>query len=241
VVSHTRELVEAKIVTQIVDPDRFALSGISIWRDKEAVERGLLEIPLYNVIRANDQESFEKLSANFSESLKLGKSGPEITKDVQAVLSTDVLPRYLKVAPDGVVQRYWRSQIAEMRHLFRTDPSLCIAFAFPEKRRNDYNPVKLLPAALLDEDIAALTQLIEHTSRSPQNDGPLNLDEEFAGVLKRISVSLPVAPQVLGDPAKHLHDPRTLCAALIAFYDDILALPTQQSGRLLRSIGDPAR
>jgi hypothetical protein len=35
-------------------------------------------------------------------------------------------------APDGVIQPYWRSQIAEMEHLRKTDPNLCVACAFPE-------------------------------------------------------------------------------------------------------------
>jgi hypothetical protein len=39
-----RELIDAKIVTRIVDPDRFGMSGIGDWRNKEALERGLLTI-----------------------------------------------------------------------------------------------------------------------------------------------------------------------------------------------------
>lgn len=32
------ELAAAKVVTGVVDPDQFALSGVSNWRDQEAID-----------------------------------------------------------------------------------------------------------------------------------------------------------------------------------------------------------
>lgn len=73
-----KDLIAAKIVTHIVDPDQFGMSGIVNWRDKEAMERGLLSIPFYALVRDNDPAGFKKIADRFSEAIKLGKSGPEL-------------------------------------------------------------------------------------------------------------------------------------------------------------------
>lgn len=205
------------------------------------MERGLLSIPFYALVRDNDPDGFKKIASRFSEALKLGKSGPELVQDVQAVFGADILPKYLQVVPDGVIQRYWRTQVAEMEHMRKTDPALCVAFAFPELRREGFNVNKLVPAALLAEDIAALTELIEQAIRRPHRQKAGNLDDEFAGVVTRISARIPAAQEVLSEPSKHFNDPRTLCAAMVAFYTDILNLPPPRSGRILRSIAEPTQ
>jgi hypothetical protein len=237
----TNDLIAAKIVTQVVDPDQFAMSGVGGWRDKETLERSLLSSPIYALIKDSDPDGFKKIAARFAEALRLGKSEPEVIQDVQAVLAADVLPKYLQVAPDGVIQRYWRVQIAEMEHLSTSDPALCVAFAFPEQRREGYNINKLVPREMLAEDIAALTELITQAIRAPQPQKPADLDREFGGVMDRISKRLPHAQDVLADPSKYFNDPSTLCNALLAFYHDMLNLPPQRSGPMLRSLAEPPR
>jgi hypothetical protein len=234
-----KELTAAKIVTRIVDPDQFAISGIVNWRDTDALERGLISIPFYAVVRDNDPDAFKKIVSRVSDAIKLGKSGPELTQDVHAVFVAEILPKYLQVAPDGVIQRYWRSQLAEMDHLRKSDPALCMAFVFPELRREGFNVNKLVPAELLAEDIASLTELIERAIRTPSRQKPANLDEEFAAVTTRISKRMPAAQEILSEPTKYFHDPKTLCGALLAFYTEILNLPVSRSGAMLRSIATP--
>jgi hypothetical protein len=237
----TGDLIAAKIVTQVVDPDQFAMSGVGGWRDKEALERSLLSSPIYALIKDSDPDGFKKISGRFTEAVRLGKSEPEVIQDVQAVLAADVLPKYLQVAPDGAIQRYWRAQIAEMEHLGKNDPGLCVAFAFPEQRREGYNINKLVPREMLAEDIAALTELITQAVRAPQLQKPPTLDREFASVMDRISKRLPRAQDVLAYPSDYFNDPRTLCDALLAFYHDVLNLPPQRSGPMLRSLAEPLR
>jgi hypothetical protein len=66
------ELTAAKIVTGVVDPDQFGLSGIRNWRDQESLERGLLEIPLYALVRDNDPEMFKRVASRSQKELSSG-------------------------------------------------------------------------------------------------------------------------------------------------------------------------
>src|SRR5262249_38480852 len=125
------ELITAKIVTSIVDSDQFGLSGINDWRHPE-LEQILLSIPLCALARAHNTKAFKKLVMRLLEGVKLGNSVLEITNDAQGVLMSEILQKYLRVAPDGVIQRYWSTQLAEMDQLRKVDPALCVAYAFPE-------------------------------------------------------------------------------------------------------------
>jgi hypothetical protein len=235
------QLVAARIVTRMVDADIFGWSGIPDWHDRGAIERGLLSIPLYRLIRDNDPEAFKTIADRFSEGIKLGKSMPEVHQDVQSLALADILPRYLQVAPDGAIQRYWRAQLAEMEHLSRTDSPACAAYAFPELRRPDYTIAKLVPAALLAEEIAALTDLVRQAIRAPERLRSDVVDRELDEVGARIAARIPDARQVLAEPSRYFDKPRLLCDVVIAFYADVLSLPPHRSGPILRAIAEPAR
>jgi hypothetical protein len=234
----TDDLITAKIVTQVVDPDKFAISGVTGWGDRDAMERGLLTNPLYAMIKESDPAGFKKLTDRFSDAMRLGKSVPEMIADVQAVFSGEVLPQYLRSAPDAAVHRYWRTQLAEMEHLNKGDAANCAAFAFPELRREGYNINKLMPQPLLADDLVALTDLIREAARAPQLQKPANVQQEFSGVVARVSKRIPRAQDILSQPDQYFNDPRTLCAAFIAFYTDILSLPPARSGPMLRSLAE---
>jgi uncharacterized protein DUF4339 len=235
------ELIAARIVTQVVNPDRFGWSGFPDWHDRDAIERGLLSVPLYGLIRDSDPEGFKTIAGSFSEAVKLGKSMPEVLQDVQALALADILPEYLRVAPNGPIQRYWRAQIAEMEHLSRTDASACAAYAFPELRRPDYNIGKLVPASLLADDIAALTELVRQAIRAPDGRRPGSLDRELDEVGARLAARLPAAREVLAEPSRYFDKPKLLCDVVIAFYADILGLPPHRSGPILRALAEQAR
>jgi hypothetical protein len=59
-----KDLVDAKIATRIVDPDRFGMSGIADWRDKAALERSLLSIPFYALL-GQRSVGFKKIADRF--------------------------------------------------------------------------------------------------------------------------------------------------------------------------------
>jgi hypothetical protein len=233
------DLVAANIVTLVVDPGKFGMSGMPIWRDREAIERELLSVPFYALVKDSNPEAFKKIADRAVESIGLGKTQPEVVQDMQDVFGAEVLPKFLSVAPDAAIQRYWRGQLAEMTHLSKVDPAHCAAFAYPELRRDDFDLLKLVPPELVDEDIAAVTEVIRQAMHAPQRQPAGNLDEELAGVFKRVSARVPGAREILADPGSHFENPRALCDATLAFYTDILNLPPVRSGALLRSFSQP--
>ena len=119
--------------------------------------------------------------------MKLGRSVIEITGDVQSILRQEIIPKYLLAAPDGALLRYWKTQLAEMEHLRRTDPALCIAYVYPQLREKNFNLNTLIPEKLLQEDVAALTELVREAIKNPIVSKTIDLEEEVARVFERIS------------------------------------------------------
>jgi hypothetical protein len=233
------DLVAANIVTLVVDPSKFSVSGMPVWRNQEEIERELMSVPLYMLVKDNDPEAFKKIIDRGAASVAGGKTQPEVVQDIHDAFGEEVLPKFLSVAPDEAIRRYWRGQLAEMKYLSKGDAMHCAALAFPELRHDDFDLLKLVPPEMIDEDIAAVTEVIRQAARAPQRQPTGNLDDELAGVFMRISARIADAQSILANPGGYFDNPRALCDATVAYYEDILNLPVARSGTLLRSFALP--
>lgn len=230
------ELIEAGVVTKIVDSAQFGFSGIAQWKDRDAIERDLTQIPIYAVMKENDPEGFKALATRYSDGVQAGRSINEIVQEVQTTLTDEVLPRYLQTGPDVELIAYWKSQIAEMEYLNKTDATRCVEFLFPELRQKDFNLTKLVPDALVQQDLGALAALVRATAQDPVRGTGVNVEEDVRATIDRMSAENPQANQVLLDPQKYLGQPKLVCTVLTSFYQQVLALPPDRSGPMLREL-----
>ena len=229
-------MLEAGVVTKIVNSDQFGLSGIGGWRDTDSIERKLGELPVFVVIKENDPEGFKVLASHYSTGVQAGRSINEIVRETQAVLTTEVLPKYLRRGPDFELVAYWKTQIREMEHLGKADARRCVEYLFPELRQNDYNLTKLLPEALIKDDISSLGDLIRATVRNPISERNVTIEQDVQYVIDRVTTVNPHAMEVLAEPRKYAGQPMLVCSTLMDFYKQILMLPVQRSGPILREI-----
>jgi hypothetical protein len=235
------ELTAAKIVTDIVDPDQFGLSGITNWHDQQAVERDLLTLPLYALVRNNDPDVFTKIAGRISEGVKLGKSVIEITQESQSI-AEEILPKYIMLASDDAVHRYWKTQVREVEYLSNTDPVSCVEYLFPQLRRKSYNLHSLLPGELLKDDVEALTSLVEEAIKRPtSSNNPTNVEEEVDQIIARVTAEIPGAHDLITEPLNHTQEPKRLCSAFLAMYSVVMNLSPEKSAAIVRSMLDPNR
>lgn len=231
------ELIAANIVTAIVDPSNFAMSGIPGWRDDSLLERSLAQIPYMRALKQNNATAYKKLSKRYVDAVRAGRSQLELTAAVHSVFTTEILPGYMAIAPDLALIRYWRSQIGELKHLAGTNADLCLEFMNITPRRQ-LDSLKQFPAHLLDEDMASLANLIEatHAAPAPQATDQEALQEDTLAVFANLEKSMPGASVIAIEPHKHMDKPLLVCGSIVAFYDAVLALPPERAGRFLRSV-----
>jgi len=230
------ELIRAGVVTKIVDASEFGLSGIAGWNDKEALERQILSLPIYQTIKENDPEGFKVIAQYFVDSVKAGRSSIEIANELRDLFSAKVMQKYLRFGPDLELMAYWKTQIAEMQHLQTLDPVRCVEFNFPERRSKDFDLMKLLPEGLRNQDAAALAALMRATAQRSNDSKGASVQTDLENVVAFVVKENPRAHAVMLDPSKFAGEPKLLCSTFISFYRRILSLPPSRSGALLRDL-----
>lgn len=231
------ELLTAHVIDLVVDSRYFGLSGITQWRHANDIELELLKVPTFSALAQYDQQSFAKMRNVLVEGIKKGRSQLVIQNDMRAILF-GAMPRYLKTAPDAPLTRYWRSQIAEMRHLGNQNPQQCADLAFPQFAKTPLDLQRLLPKAMLSEDLEALAEVIKGVATNPQGfeSSPI-VQADFEMILKKIAKQYPWALEPIVNPTKYKEQPLLLCGGIVVFFSEILALPSSnRAGSLLRHV-----
>jgi hypothetical protein len=230
------ELLAAKVIDSVVDSRYFGLSGVTQWRDAHKIESGLLAIPIYSALAQYDQQNYAKLRNILVSGIQKGRAQIEIQNDVRSIFVGQLIPTYLKKAPDEALIRYWHSQIAEMKHLAKLSPQHCADFAFPQFAKSAQDLQRLLPNDLQAEDMDALAAVVKGVATSPQGYGSSpQIQTDLEAAVMRVEQKYPWALGVVQNPANHKNDPTSLCGAIIALYSEILAIPSSnRSGAVLR-------
>lgn len=205
------------------------------------LEKEILEIPLYSALKAHDPAMYGKIRDILFIELENGTPLPQIRAKARSVFTDELIPKYLVAAPNEPLARYWRSQIAEMRALQNRDPKLCAAVLFPQFSKKSLALKSLLPKGLIDEDIAALSDVIKQTAVAPQNAEPTpETEQDLSDVMTSLSEKHPNLIDIIGEPEKHQGDPDALCQSFVRFYEGIFALgDPKRTGPLLRYLMAP--
>jgi hypothetical protein len=234
----TEELKQQNIITSVVDSRYFGLSGISDWRDANMIEQSLLKTPVFAALSIYDPDNFAKLRKTMVEGVQGGRSLAEIQLDVQTLITESIVPSYLIRAPDLALIRYWRSQIAEVKFLGRTNPAHCVTFLGMDNKTPTADLMGKVPKELINEDLAALTELIKQTATNPTKAQPFSsYDKEFKKVLLAMMAKDQHSVEIITNPEKFSNDPATTCNSLILLYDTILSLSdSKKAAGMLRSM-----
>lgn len=232
------ELLEAKVIHAVVDSRYFGLSGVSQWRDAHKLESELLVVPIYSTLAQFDKLNYEKFREIIVSGIQSGRAPIEIQNDIRSLFLGQLIPEYLKKAPDEALVRYWQSQIAEMKHLANIDPQHCADFLFPQFAKSALDLQSLLPTELQQEDLEALAAVVKGVATNPQSYvSNKKIETDLEAAVTRVMQTYPDALVVFQTPAKYKNDPAALCAAVIVFYSEVLAIPsTSRSGAVLRYV-----
>jgi len=234
----TEELKQQNIITSVVDSRYFGLSGISNWRDANMIEQSLLKAPVYAALSTYDSNNYAKLRKAMIEGVQAGRSMAEIQMDIHTLVTGSIVPSYLIRAPDLALLRYWRSQIAEVKFLGRTNPAHCVTFLGLDNKTPAADMMDKVPKELTNEDLAALTEVVIQTATNPTKAQPFSsYEKEFEKVLLAMMTKDRRSVEVIANPEKFSNDPVTSCNSMILLYDTILSLSdSKQAAGLLRSM-----
>lgn len=238
-----KELIDAGVVTKIVDANQFALSGTgSLWKDpaasRSAVEAALQTIPVWQAIKQIEPALYDKAVGEMTRGVTEGRSVVDVQHETFNLISTELLPKYLKSGRGAEPVDYWKVQIEELRYFSQANPQACVGSLFPELRGPTWDSTRLLPAELQQRDLAALTSLLRAgTDDRLTKASSSPTDKELSELLQRTAKIVPDASTILQNPKNFVKQPDLLCSAFVAFYTQVLATPSDRATVLFRYFG----
>lgn len=221
-----KELLQAKVIDAVVDSRYFGLPSVLQWRDAYALEQSILKVPLFSALARYDPANYAKILKILVSGIEGGRALIDIQQNARAVFVGELLPNYLKVAPDKALLTYMQTQVEEMAALGKRNVQKCADFAFPKYAKVPLDITRELPAKLIQEDLSALAAVVEGAVTAPQKENFGRVQEaDFAAAIKSASKLYPKTIAVLANPAAYAHEPAALCYSAVALYSEILAMP----------------
>lgn len=212
----------------------FLLPPLSLPFELAKVEQAFLAIPAYQAIKLHDPAAYNAVVADLRSGLKQGLAEDALIGQIKPRIEQVVVQRLPK-SSDNAVVGYMKVMVREIRELNRQNPELCYRFLFPQQY-GAINIQKHVPKELLDADLSALALVIETSARNPQ---PLPTEAEVGADLElAVTALLDIHGEAAVAALQNLHDPAvskaTGCTLTADLYDQILALPAERSGKVLR-------
>jgi len=204
------------------------------WRQEREVEGLLADEPLFAAVLADDPGLRERLRSALLRAYREGQAG-EAVQIGQRLLSPR-LWQYVPRASDAAAVRVGRALVASLEDLQERDPDQCYRFLFPgvagPSRGGD-----------ADEDDRLLSALREAVATA--RDGSAEpLDRKAAArqvdaVFQHLREDHGTDVDVLTKPQAPGVDRSRVCAATIALYSKLVALPPAAAGQALRHVLGP--
>jgi hypothetical protein len=229
----TQELLDAHVITGVVDESKFGETGVVGWRDRLKLENEFAGVPLFAAVAQAEPKTYEHLRDRYVSDTQNGLPQSEIIAQVRTVIVGGMLPKYLAHGSALPLLAYWKSQVTEMHELRASDPMSCVAFMFPEDQAAPRTPAPVSQATR-DADVAALTALLKEpldTDPTPSQD---SIQPALVKVAQRTEKVNPGAIQLFAKGDRTTSHPRELCDAAITFYSAIFALPPAEGAPLLK-------
>ncbi len=231
------ELLAAHFVTARPASDRVALSGSGLATAQD-IERALARLPLYAALRETDPDLYMGFVLEMQRALEQGRSIAEARAAFHPKLAA-LRDQRLPFAPDATIVAFSQLMLDEWRVLQLKDPALCFAYAVGGDGPLQEQAVAALPASLNEREVDLFAAVV----RAKPTGLPLPGATADAGPAAQASLERAVERlrERYGDDVSILTrlndadlDKTLACGLIVALYQDLVALPAEEAGPVLR-------
>jgi hypothetical protein len=230
-----QELVSAAVVTEIVDGGDFAASGFGKSKSDRELTAELTEIRLFDVLHEREPDSFEEVLRITREVVNAGKP-VNAARNLMAPVLERLRDKYLRYADDQSVNRLYRDMIGQAKTIAAADGALCYRHLMnPTANAEDHARIKsILGARAGSYEFDAIANLIATADPKRAQPGGAELKPLKERVIRQ--VALRHGPQQFASTFNgSITDPGQGCTIVLDFFQTILAMPPEESAKILRS------
>jgi hypothetical protein len=236
----TNELLSEHVATNVVDPSDYAISGLGQNRlTAEQIDEMLLRFDIYASIKRVDPKSYAAILAKVTEAFQQGETMSDVAGVVFPIVD-EVFSNSLPYTSSEALQGYIRFKTTELIALNEANPSECYFMINPDQadeatRVNFQNEHRELnereakfKAAVID-GFSGIFQLPSDNETKPL------LSFVFAKLQARRDFDQNLFSTKFVAPGAYEH----YCSSFVAFYEETLKLPQNESVKLLRHLFAP--
>jgi hypothetical protein len=226
-----QELLAGKVVTTLVNSDRFAASGLGTNASLIAVERALRRTPAFATLAIAQPDLFEGMAELYLRRYVEGWSTGQIEDELRRTRIARFLAQRLPQVEDEILVDYARLLADQYATLGRREPAACFAYV---TRGSDTHVIALLGPDLQKRELALTERVMRSRHRrTPPSAEALQaatavVNQVLLGQFEATAINLLAEPAKV-PPAQHELFCRVASARLRAIAD----LPPHQAGDLM--------
>ncbi|HDL7337285.1 TPA: DNA gyrase [Yersinia enterocolitica] len=204
--------------------------------DRAQIERSFEGYPVFQTLKQQEPDLYNQLIDNFLKSKKEGHSEQQLIDEMKQTVSGLIVQR-IRHAPDKDVIDYMNIILEELRYYQANNRSehLCFKALFPQVS-GGVNATKALPKELQLRDLDSINRLFKASSGGIIKPKNQEHENKLSIIVARMQQQYGDDLQMFSNPASPDVDREKICDMSIDMYSQILKLPPDDAGDILRSM-----
>lgn len=229
------ELKRANVITGIASLTEFAVSGTSVPPIDDAIDKALLAVPLYAVIREVSPATYGKMRAVMADAPRKGWSEADTMTMVQSQFMP-LLWEYVPLASDDDVLAMSHIAATKIEQLGAKNADACYGFLMPRPGDPLVPVAQYVSPDVIARELVVAVDVIRSAVASPH---AVPSQQDVAVTLRAVMAQL-VAEYGEGGVAALAHmdapnaDHAQTCRISAGLYEAIFSLPANEQSPLLR-------
>ncbi|HHL2559455.1 TPA: DNA gyrase [Yersinia enterocolitica] len=204
--------------------------------DRAQIERSFEGYPVFQTLKQQEPALYTQLIDNFIQSKKEGHSDQQLIDEMRRSVAELTVQR-IQRAPDENVIDYMTVILEELRYYQANHHSehLCFKALFPQVS-GGVNTAKVLPKELLMRDLDSINRLFKASSGGVIKTDNQEHENKLNIIVAQMQQQYGDDLQMFSNPASPDVDRAKICDMSIDMYSQILKLPPDDAGAVLRSM-----
>lgn len=211
----------------------FIMPQIQARYDSSTIDESLMANPLFASLKQHDSDTYIRITAKYKNAIAKGNSEAEANAAIRDDITMLVQSRLPHASNEAAVKDI-SVMVQELTELQQHGGDICYQLLFPQAGQ-PLDISKYLSKTTQQADLIALGEVVRTSAVAPQE---IPKEEEVSALLEQVinvlSNKYGQDVALLQNPGAAGVDKTKICAITIEMYRQILQLPPEQGGKLLR-------
>ncbi len=230
----TKELLQAKVITGVADPSRFAPTGLGAAATAENVGAALVKLGFYESIRRVDPNAFATIRGLWLAVATGTRTMDQLMPEMRREIGT-LVGRHIGAASDESAREYGSTMLAQLEHVRQLRPELCVRIFRDQSEASTIEVASLISMGLQQRENDALEGVFLSAALDPQQTpSQRQVSHLFDRVNNELYKRYGNKLLVLSRSSIPKGERVAACDMFLAYIREILSLDRDEGSKMLR-------